>query len=40
MDRRFFGEEQIRTIQRQIAVDLVCGYLMEALDAVFAAGIH
>jgi len=34
------GEEQIGTVKRQIAVNLVGGYLMKAPGTVFAACIH
>lgn len=34
------GEEQVGTVERQIAVNLVGRYLMIALDAVLAAGVH
>jgi len=40
MNRRSLGEEQIRTIQRQIAVDLIRRNLMVARDAIMATGIH
>lgn len=40
MNRRFFRKEQVGTIKRKVAVDFVRAYLMVALDAVFAAGIH
>ena len=40
MDGRFLGEEQIRSVQRQVAVYLIGGNLMIALDAVLPAGIH
>ena len=40
MNRSFFSKEQVGTIKRQVAVNFVRAYLMVALDAVFAAGIH
>ena len=40
MDRRFFRKEQVGAIKRQVAIDFVRTYLMVALDAVFAAGVH
>ena len=40
MNRSFFRKEQVGTIKRQVTVDFVRAYLMVALDAVFAAGIH
>lgn len=40
MDGCFLGEEQVRTVQRQVAVNLVGRYLVIAPDTVFAAGVH
>ena len=40
MNRSFFRKEQVGTIKRQVTVNFVRAYLMVALDAVFAAGIH
>ena len=40
MDRSFLGEEQIRTIQRQVTVNFVGRNLMITLDTVLAASIH
>ena len=40
MDRRLLGKEQVGPVQGQVAVHLVGGHLMIALDAVFAAGVH
>ena len=40
MDRSFFGEEQIRPIQRQVAINLISRNLMITLNAVLAASIH
>ncbi len=40
VDGCFFCKEQIRPVQRKVAVYLVGGYLVVAYDAVFAAGIH
>ena len=39
VDRRGLGKEQIGPVQRQIAVDLVRGHLVEAPEAMLAAGI-
>ena len=40
MNRRFFREEQIRAVKRQISVDLIRGNLMIASDAVFSGCVH
>ena len=40
VDRGLFGEEQVRPVQRQIAVDFIRRYLMVPLDAVFPASVH
>ena len=40
VDRCFLRKEQVRTIQGQISVNLVRGYLMVSLDPVFPAGVH
>ena len=40
VDRGFFREEKIRSVQRKIAVNFIGGNLMIAGDTVFAAGIH
>ena len=40
MDRRLLSEKQVRTVQRQVTVDLVRGDLMIAGDTVLPAGIH
>ena len=40
VDRRLLREEQIRPVERQIAVDLVGRDLMIPPDAVLAAGVH
>ena len=40
MDRCFFCEEQVRSVQWQVAVNFVCGNLVVSLDAVFAASVH
>ena len=40
MDRCLFGEEKVGAVKGKIAVNLVCGDLMIALDAVLAAGVH
>ena len=37
---RFLGEEQVGTVQRQVAVNLIGRYLMIAPDTVFTAGVH
>ena len=40
VDRSFLGEEQIRTIQRQVTVNFIGRNLMVTLNAVLAASIH
>ena len=40
VQRRLLGEQQLRPIERQVAVDLVGRDLMEADVSVFAAGVH
>ena len=40
VDRRLLGKEQVGSVQRQVAVDLVGGDLVIAGDAVLAAGVH
>ena len=40
MDGRLLGKEEIRPVEREIAVHLVRGDLVVAADAVFAAGVH
>ena len=40
MDRGVFGEEKIRTVQRQVAVNFISGYLMVTDIAESPAGIH
>lgn len=40
VDRGLLGEEQVGSVERQVAVDLVGGNLVIALDAVLAAGVH
>lgn len=40
VQRCLLREEEVGPVEGQIAVDLVCGDLMIAPDAVFAAGIH
>ena len=40
VDRSFLGEEQIRTIQRQVTVNFIGRNLMITLDTVLAASIH
>ena len=40
MDRSFLCEKQIRSVKRQITVNLIGGNLMITLDSVFAACIH
>ena len=40
MNRSFLGEEQIRTIQRQVAVNLIGRNLMITLDAIFTTSVH
>src|SRR5699024_1425658 len=40
MDGSLLREEQIRAVQRQVAVHLIGGNLVISLDAVFAAGVH
>src|SRR5574344_53611 len=40
MYRCCLRKEQVRTVKRQITVNLVCRYLVITLDAVFAACIH
>ena len=40
MNRGLLGEEQIRSVQGQIAVNLIGGNLVITGDAVLAAGIH
>ena len=40
VDRSLLCEEKVRTIERQIAVNLVRRYLMITLDSVLAASIH
>ena len=36
----FLGKQQVRPVERQVAVDLVSGYLMEAGSPMLSAGIH
>lgn len=40
LDWGVLGEEQVRSVQRKVAVDLVGGDLVVTFDAVLAAGIH
>ena len=40
MNRSLLSEEQVRTIQRQVTINLIGGNLMVTLDAVLAACIH
>ena len=40
VQRRLLGEQQVRPVERQVAVDLVGRDLMEADIPVFAAGVH
>ena len=40
MDRGLLCEEQVRSVKRQVAVNLVSGNLMITFDAVFAACVH
>ena len=40
MDRSLLSEEQVRTIQRQVTINLIGGNLMVTLDAVLAACVH
>ena len=40
MDGGLFGKQQVRPVQRQVAVYFIGGYLMEPGNAVLAAGIH
>ena len=40
VQRGLLREEEVRTVERQVAVDLVRGDLMVALNAVLAAGVH
>ena len=40
MDRRILRKEQIRSVQRQIPIHLICRYLMVSFYPIFAAGIH
>ena len=40
MDRRFFGEEEIRPVQGQVAIHLVRRHLMIPCNAILPAGIH
>ena len=40
VDRSFLGEEQIRTIQRQVTVNFIGRNLMITLDTVLAASVH
>ena len=40
VDGCFLSEEQVGTVQRQVAVNLVGRNLVVAPDAVFAAGVH
>ena len=40
MDRRLFREQQVRPVQRQVAVNLVRAHLVIPGNAVFPAGIH
>ena len=40
MQRRLLGEQQVRPVERQVAVNLVGRDLMKAHIAVFTAGVH
>ena len=40
LEVRLLREEQIRAVERQVAVDLIRRYLMVAVDAVLAAGVE
>ena len=40
MDGCLLGKEQVGTVERQVAVDLIGGDLVIARDAVLAAGVH
>ena len=40
MDRSILGEEQVRTIQRQVTVNFIGRNLMITLNAVLAASVH
>lgn len=40
MDRGILIEEEVRTVQGQVAVDLIGGDMMIPLDAVLPAGVH
>lgn len=40
VDRGFFGEEQIRSVQWKILVYFIGGGLMVSKNSVFSAGIH
>ena len=40
MQWRLLGEQQVRPVERQVAIDLVGRDLMKAHIAVFAAGVH
>jgi hypothetical protein len=40
MDRRFLGEKKVGSVKRQIAVDLIGGYLMKSFHAAPSAGLE
>ena len=40
MDGGFLGEEQVRPVKRQVAVNFVCGNLVIPGDAELPAGVH
>ena len=40
VDGGLLGEEQVRPVQGQVAVDLIGGHLVIALNAVLPAGVH
>ena len=40
MNRGCLGKEEVGSVERQIAVNLVGTYLMITCDTVFAAGVH
>ena len=40
MDRSILGEEQVRTIQRQVTINLIGRNLMITLNTVLAASVH
>ena len=40
MDRCILMEEEVRSVKRQIAIDLICADLVVSLNTILPAGVH